>query len=337
VTKPGELATKRRRSRPVVPGSSEVPLLERVLPEPIKPLARTLGYQRQVTMPRLRAMRPAAAGTPTPMIFVIGCGRSGTTLLGRMIGAHPDTSYLFEPYNVWAAISPLTDASQIFSRGEHHCLLDESNVTAESRRKFERLMSRPQGITLVEKSPFNTWRIGYLKTLAPSAKFVHIIRDGTDVAWSIEKCAKGEFKLAFRPKLNPWWGVDYAKWHALTEDGKKANYYAPEVDDLHTDVQRGAYEWLVSQLEVQAWRERLGSSMVEVKYQDLTTNPAGAIRSISEAVGLSCPNDWLLEVTAWINPSTSSHGEPLVLPKQMCDGFNRLQASYKFDGRAIPI
>jgi hypothetical protein len=335
-TKHGKPITKSRRSRPVAPSGFAIPLHERVLPEPIKPLVRTLGYKRQVILPRLKAMRPVNAAEPTPMIFIIGCGRSGTTLLGNMIGAHPEVSYLLEPYGVWTAISPAMDVTQVFSRGERHCLLDANSVTPEARRKFQRLMSRPPGITLVEKTPHNTWRIGYLNALATHAKFVHIIRDGIDVARSIEKCAKGDYKLGFRQTANPWWGVGYAKWHTLASDGKKANYYPQEVDSLSTDVQRGAYEWLVSQLEVQAWRERLGASLVEITYQSLIVDPAGTVRSIAEAHGLSCPEAWLLKIGSWVNNSVSPHSEPLALPQQMCEDFNRLQASYGFDGRAIP-
>ena len=334
-TKMAELTTRFRHSQPAPPKGPTEPLLERVLPAPILPLTRTLAFQRQVAGPRLKAMRSTAATGNTPMIFIIGCGRSGTTLLGGMIGAHPQVSYLFEPYNVWAAISPVTDASQVFTRGEHHCILDAGSVTPEARRRFQRLMSRPPGITLVEKSPFNTWRIGFLKALAPDAKFVHIVRDGVDVARSVEKCARGEYKLAFRPMLNPWWGVADAKWRALVADGKKAGYYAAEVDQLQSNAQRGAYEWLVSQLEVRAWRDRLGPSMVEVTYQDLTLDPAETVRKIADAVGLSCPGDWLRQVTGWVNRSASSDGEPVVLPAQMCDGFNSIQASYGFPGRAV--
>jgi Sulfotransferase family len=333
--KVAELTSKLRHPEAAPPKGPTEPLLERVLPAPILPLTRRLAFQRQVAVPRLKAMRPATATGPTPTIFIIGCGRSGTTLLGGMIGAHPDVSYLFEPYNVWAAISPATDASQVFTRGEHHCILDAGSVTPEARQRFQRLMSRPAGITLVEKSPFNTWRIGYLKALAPEAKFVHIVRDGIDVARSVERCAQGEFKIAFRPTLNPWWGVADAKWRALVADGKTAGYYAEEVDQLRTNCQRGAYEWLVSQLEVRAWRDRLGPSMVEVTYQDLTLDPAGTVAAIADAVGLSCPGDWLRQVTAWVNRSDNSHGDPVVLPAQMCEGVNSIQASYGFPGRAV--
>jgi hypothetical protein len=310
-------------------------LINRILPEAVKPLVRSAALPALRVPARLRAVRPAPQPAATPMIFVIGCGRSGTTLLGQLLGAHPSVRYLHEPNDAWAAIEPETDLLQLYSRGEHHCLLDASRVTARAHRRFQALMSQPPGVTLVEKSPHNTFRIGYVNALAPEAKFVHIIRDGIDVAHSIAKIAQGETRIAFRPSLNYWWGLGHSKWHALAADGKVANYCPAEVSDLENDAQRGAYEWLVCQLEVDKWRERLGPRLVEVTYQSLTDNPATTLRAIAGAVGLSCPEEWLTEVTGWVNRA-ASRTEPVTLPDHMCDDFNSLQAGYGFGGRAVP-
>jgi hypothetical protein len=243
--------------------------------------------------------------------------------------------YLHEPNDAWAAIEPETDSLQVFTRGEHHCLLDASRVTARAHRRFQALMSQPPGITLVEKSPHNTFRIGYLNALAPEARFVHIIRDGVDVAYSIAKIAQGETRIAFRPSLNDWWGIGHSKWYALAADGNAANYYSAEVSDLESNAQRGAYEWLICQSEVHKWRERLGPRLVEITYQSLTDDPATTLRTIAAAVALSCPEEWLTEVTGWVNRSAGPRTEPLTLPENMRDDFNRLQADYGFGGRAV--
>jgi hypothetical protein len=312
-------------------------LINKVVPESVKPLARAVGLPTLGLPARLRAIRPAAKPATTPKIFVIGCGRSGTTLLGQILGTHPSVRYLHEANDAWAAIEPETDSLQVFSRGKHHCLLDASRVTDRAHRRFQVLMSQPPGITLVEKNPHNTFRIGYLNALAPDAKFVNIIRDGIDVASSIERIAQGETRIAFRPNLNNWWGLGNSKWHALAADGKVANYYALEVSDLESDAQRGAYEWLVCQLEVDKWRQRLGPRLVEVTYQSLTDHPAATLRAIAGGLGLSSPEEWLTEAARWVRRSAGSRTEPLALPEHMCDAFNRLQAGYGFSGRAVPI
>lgn len=195
-------------------------------------------------------------------------------------------------------------------------------------------MFPPSGLTLVEKSPINAFRIGYLDAMAPEARFVHIVRDGVDVAHSIERMAAVTRRMAFRAPLNEWWGVGDAKWAALERDGREAGYYSNELNWLTRDIQRGAYEWLVSMHEVEHWRSGLGARFVELRYQDLIADPRGTLQAIMNSVRLSCPQRWLEQAAAKVNQSSKPQGGHLPLPQQMCAGFNGFQASFGFTGRA---
>jgi hypothetical protein len=320
------------RIEPDYPGG----LLERpITPERLRPLARTPRYAARGAKARILArvpLKPASARTAP--IFIIGCGRSGTTLLGELFGTHPAVRYKYEPYHLWAAIDPVTDFVQLYSQGECHCLLDSSSVTPAAQRRFSRLMSTPSRFTLVEKSPINALRIGYLDAIAPGARFVHIVRDGIDVAHSIDRMAAVTRRMVLRQPLNEWWGVGDAKWAALQRDGRAAGYYPDEVHLLTTDAQRGAYEWSVSLHEVERWRDRVGSRVVEFRYQDLTDNPRETLQMVTGSLGLSSPGSWLDQATARIKPASNSQSKPLTLPDQICEGFNSLQASFGFKGRA---
>jgi hypothetical protein len=307
--------------------------------ELFRPLARTAFYTLRSAAPRIRARMPTSIPQDgNAPIFIIGCGRSGTTLLGELFAKHPEISYLYEPYNLWAAVDPITDFLQLYSHGEYRCLLDGSSATERAQVRFRRLMSVPNGLTLTEKSPVNALRIDYLESIAPKARYVHIVRDGVDVARSIEKLASNTKKMAFRPPLNEWWGVGDAKWVALELDGQKAGYYPEETAQLTTDSQRGAYEWLMSLHEVEARRTRLGSRFVELRYQDLTEYPEQTLRTTMESLGLTCPSSWLREAAAQVSPGRGGrHGKPLMLPSGMCTDFNRLQEKFQFSGRALSI
>jgi hypothetical protein len=310
--------------------------LERPLaPERIRFLARTPFYAARGARARVLArVRVKSTRNVRAPIFIIGCGRSGTTLLGELFAAHPAVSYRYEPYHLWAALEPATDFLQLYSRGEHHCLLGADSVTARAQRRFTRLMSARPGFTFVEKSPINALRIGYLDAVAPEARFVHIVRDGIDVTHSIERMAAVTRRMVFRPPLNEWWGVGEAKWTALVRDGRAAGYYPDEVCQLTTDAQRGAYEWLLSLREVEGWRARLGSRFVELRYQDLIDDPRTTLQAVMDSVRLSCPDSWLEQAAAKVSPASNSNGKVLALPDQMCEDFNRLQANFRFKGRA---
>ena len=310
--------------------------LERPLaPERLRPLARTPFYAARGARARIMARVRLKSGPDIHRpIFIIGCGRSGTTLLGKLFASHPAVRYLYEPYHRWAAMEPATDFLRLYTRGEPHCLLGADSVTDTARLRFRRLMTAPPGFTFVEKSPINALRIGYVEALAPDARFVHIVRDGLAVVRSIEQVAAVTRRMAFRPPLNEWWGVGDVKWAALEQDGRAGGYYPDEVGQLTTDAQRGAYEWLLSLHQVQGWRARLGSRLVELRYQDLVDDPATTLRTVMDSVELSCP-DWFLEqAAARVNPAGSPNSKSLVLPAAMCEDFNQLQATFGFNGRA---
>ena len=309
------------------------------IPEPITPFARTLYYASRGTKARLRArLQPTPVPADVAPVFIIGCGRSGTSILGEALAMHPRVSYIYEPYDLWAAIHPASDFLQLYSHGEHHCLLDARFATSKARIRFQRLMSPPPNFTLIEKSPINALRIGFLEAIVSDARFVHIVRDGVSVARSIERMAAATRKLAFRPPLNNWWGVGGAKWTALTRDGMAASYYPDEVSQLTSDAQRGAYEWLLSTREVNAWRARLGKRLIELRLDDLISDPRTVIKSVIGGLGLSLASEgWLDEAAMKIHPGTNDYGTEMALPDQMLADFNKFQESYNFKGKAIEI
>ena len=231
----------------------------RLMPEAAVPLVSTAFYSIQGVRAEMRArFRPIRVTDDSAPVFIIGSGRSGTTLLGDILAIHPRVRYYYEPYDLWAAVHGPSDFLHLYKAGERHCALDSSVVTRRTRIRFQRTLRPREGLTLVEKTPINALRLGFLDAIAPNARFVHIMRDGVEVAWSIQRIATVTRRMAFRPPLNDWWGISDSKWTALAKDGIAAGYYAGEVSQLATDEQRGAYEWLLSMREIDAWRTRLG-------------------------------------------------------------------------------
>lgn len=310
--------------------------LRPLIPECAWPLARTLFYVARGTSARTFARVGQGQGrTIVEPVFIIGCGRSGTTLLGQLLAAHPAVTYLYEPDHFWAAIEPSSDSVRLYTRDVQHCMLHEDSLTPAAQRRFKRLMSPSAGGTLVEKSPINALRIGYLRALAPDARFVHIVRDGVDVARSIENEAAVTRKMAFREPLNEWWGVGDAKWTALQRDGGAAGYYPDEVRELATDAERGAYEWLVSLREIGSRRLSLGPCLTEIRYPDLTGDPRTVLQDLTKKLDLPCPQPWLEAATARVRPAVLRTGSPLVLPGRMCADFNHYQRAFGFSQRAV--
>jgi hypothetical protein len=99
-------------------------------------------------------------------------------------------------WNRWPIFSSYTHMASIIAFSMKNW------VTARAQRRSRRLFYVKLRSTLLEKSPINAMRIGYLNALASGATFVHIVRDGIDVASSLERVATLTKKMAFRFPLN---------------------------------------------------------------------------------------------------------------------------------------
>jgi glycosyltransferase involved in cell wall biosynthesis len=309
-----------------------------------QPIGRALKYgvlkevaERQVATGRGGEGAPQA-GAPRAA-FLIGCGRSGTTVVGEMFSDHPEVLYFFEPYHLWGTIDPSIDVLNLYHLGASRFLLDGHHCTAEARRRFHHLFLEParraSASLVLEKTPFNACRIGFLEELKPDSHYIHLARDGVDVARSIGRLSHDRsYSIAGRNQLNRWWGRGGCKWTALAEDGIAAGYFADEVPLLKSYESMGAYEWIVSMKEIDRWRERLGDRLLEMNYEKVTEDPTACITTLCRFLSLTMPRPWMERSIPKIGRVRHNTGEPLILPPQLCAEFNRLQERWGFVGRA---
>jgi hypothetical protein len=131
----------------------------------------------------------AAVGSDSFAPIVLGgCGRSGTTLLRMMLDSHrriccgPESS-LFRRRAI--------DADWLADRfGFPRAEVDAIRMAAGSRPAFIQAfaglcMQKAGKARWAEKTPRNISRIGEIFRCFPAARFVHVLRDGRDVACSL--------------------------------------------------------------------------------------------------------------------------------------------------------
>ena len=161
-------------------------------------------------MTRARAARGCRrAGSVNPYLFIVGCARSGTTLLRRMVDAHPlvaiprEQHWLPKWFEQRKGVTPEGFVTpeivselikyekfvrMCIGREDLERLLGSGDPVKYSyfvSSVFD-LYGQAQGKSLVgDKTPAYVDSIPTLHVLWPNAKFVHLIRDGRDVCLSV--------------------------------------------------------------------------------------------------------------------------------------------------------
>jgi hypothetical protein len=265
--------------------------------------------------------KPASDRSKAP-VFVLGCGRSGTTLLYHMILSAGNFAIYRAESNILNQLEPrfgdlsvlrnrerAVDAwidSKLFRRsgldaGEiRRKIVSDCNSGGSFLRIFMEEICRKQGVERwADCTPEHLLHIPRIKETIPNALIIHIIRDGRDVALSTGKL--GYIRRA-------WW------------------------DKSPIEMVCGIYwEWMIQR--GREYGRQLGADYTEVRFDDVVTNPGHTLARLGEFIGQELDYDRIREVGigSVSDPNTSFRGNSQ-------DGFNplgRWKSGYTPDNLAM--
>jgi hypothetical protein len=235
---------------------------------------------------------PAVRRVEKP-VFILGTGRSGTTVLGVVLSLHRDVGFLNEPKALWHAIHPGEDLIGSYSRGPARYRMGRADADQEVVRSAHRLFGAYLALAgarrVVDKYPEMIFRVPFVKAIFPDARFLFLVRNGWDTCHSIEGWSQRLGKQA-RSEIHDWWGANRRKWDLLLEQ------IVPEHPDLltHRDAMRGwtrqadmaAVEWIVTMREGRRVMREYPGDVMQVTYEALCRDPRPAMEQIGEFAGL---------------------------------------------------
>ena len=155
---------------------------------------------------------------PNPYVFIVGCPRSGTTLLQRIVNAHPQIAIMPEAQwiprrfkerkgltpegMVLPGLIPLLlehprFADLHFDAEELPKLLETGEVVSYAdfvSRIFDLYGQHKVKALVGNNTPWFVRRLDAFHALSPKARFVHLIRDGRDVYLSTADWPKAQLK-----------------------------------------------------------------------------------------------------------------------------------------------
>jgi hypothetical protein len=191
--------------------------------------------------------------------FILGCPRSGTTMLQQALNRHsriviPPETRIFSSFLGHSRRHQLQHVERLNRDLHIHLPVPPRRIHTKEdvRGFFERMASlylerlgRTDLSHFGEKSPAQTGRLWRIKQVFPEAKILFVYRDGRDVALSLTKV--------------PW---------------------------MHKDINVNFTIWLYYFWILRQAQRDLGRDLLCVKYEDLATNPVVELGKILDFLGL---------------------------------------------------
>ena len=228
---------------------------------------------------RLWATLPVRPPKRDP-IFILGLGRSGTTILGKILGLHAELGFLNEPKALWHAA--LGDDDLIGSYGKAHARYrmhagDATEQKARALARSYRVFSWVSGSRrVVDKYPELIFRVPFLDQTFANAHKLVIIRNCHDTVGSIENWSAKNGRAGGMGRED-WWGLNGRKWHYLRDQILARDPYFAPVQPLLADIDRhedmAALEWVATMQEALRLRAQNQNALYFLKYEDLVADP----------------------------------------------------------------
>lgn len=198
---------------------------------------------------------------PDRWIFIVGCYSSGTTLLQRLLGTHPEIGIL--PDEGVFLTDVLNHPDQYgWTRMWHRCRekleIDFGELPDSELRRLKKQWSLwyPAAVpSLLEKSVANTVRMPFLQAHFQPAYFIYLVRNG------------------------------YAVAEGLKRKSRPGRWNNPEYEDEYP-MEQCARQWVVSDDVARADSDQL-ERFLEIRYEDLTENPGKTLAKITDFLEVS--------------------------------------------------
>ncbi|MEX0654092.1 MAG: sulfotransferase [Phycisphaeraceae bacterium] len=267
--------------------------------------------------------------TDQRLLFVTGAARSGTHLLSTLISEATGGVSVGEINDFWRSLVPQV----------RHDMIPEALATPAMAGRFTKAFAPgdpPAGSAglVIDKTAANSLRLPFLYTLFPAARFIHIIRDGRDVAVSVRRKYEGNMRNITKLATDRGQG-DTGRWtsglrmlrykmshglsvrRVLNEPGRylaaglrtfgfRATHpWGPAVPGLpalarsHSTIETAAYQWRCCVENALAFEAACpGAAYLEVRYEQLMDDPQAVLARVCDFLQVGQPKPLQTEIMA---------------------------------------
>jgi hypothetical protein len=249
----------------------------------------------------------AAGDTRTDIdrpIFVIGCGRSGTTVVFHALAEHPSLAWIsnysnrFGDSRLWLSLAKLRHAAGVRALGQRGwrprpvegyrpwvaCFdgfnrpardLDARDCSDATRARMQAMVARHLAVQNKPRfaAKYTGWsRVGFMDRAFPDARYVHVVRDGRAVAASLLEVGFWE----------GWRGPSQWRWGPLSPE--HAELW--RASDGSFAVLAGI-QWKLLTENIRAAGAKIGERYRELRYEEFVADPLASLTGLREWAGLA--------------------------------------------------
>ena len=242
-------------------------------------------------------------------IFIIGTGRSGTTILGVVLSMHKDVGYLNEPKAIWHVINPHEDIIGSYSRSIAKYRLNVEDMTDEMHHRASQMygayLSATGAKRIVDKYPELIFRVDFVRALFPDARFIFLVRNGWDTCHSIDAWSK-RLGVQVNGETHDWWGADNRKWKLMVDQlvstDDDLNEIVEDVINFDRHLDRAVVEWVVTMREGFRVIESIPECTHTIRFEELTLKPEETLSELCDFCELSTDITFLNYARRTLNP-----------------------------------
>ena len=196
---------------------------------------------------------PPSDETTAP-VFIVGLPRTGTTLVERLLTRNRDVRPSEENYDFTLAFSSVINEHLAANPGRGLSPLGAA-LEVDYGEIARRYLANMRGMLgeaamYLDKTPFNYLYCGLIRKAFPDARIIHLVRNPMDACYAV-------FKTLF----------------------SRAYFYSYDLRELA--------EYYVAYRELMDhWRRLMPGAILDVRYEDLVTEPEAESRRVAEFVGI---------------------------------------------------
>ncbi|NLX97035.1 MAG: sulfotransferase [Rhodopirellula sp.] len=252
-------------------------------------------------------------------IIILGNTRSGTTIVQKVMGVHPNVEPWYEPRTLWLYPDP----------GRRHDEFDESDATDKAKRyirkRFLRFQQQHGNRIVLEKTPANILKIPYVRAIFPEAIYLFVVRNPFSFISSVELKWQGNLPLstqgiARRLKSTPitqlhryvgrFLGDKFAKYVLRR---KYLSLWGPRYRGMEQDLKEHdlltvvARQWSVCSKKAERDLARFApGEVLRLRYEDFVEDPISDLERIAAHCGLEMTADMAKAAKEWVKSDRQS-------------------------------